>query len=382
MILIEDDKKNNNSIAKIKILGVGGGGTNIVNSMIDQGFTDIDFVVANTDIQSLNSSKAKEKIQLGVKLTKGLGAGANPEMGKKSTEEDLEKIIESFKGCDIVFITAGMGGGTGSGAIPVIAKALKDLDILSIAIVTRPFIFEGKRRMKIAQNAIDELKKLVDTLIVIPNQKLIDISDQKVSLMQAFSMINNVLHQFIRSISNIITKPGHINVDFADLKSIMKNKGFAIIGTAKASGENRAKEATLAAISSPLIENISIDGAKGVLLNITGNSNLGLHELSDAASIIYEKAHEDANIILGSLIDDNMNDEIDVTIIATGFEQDNNSDIINNNNETIELKNRKSFFNNFNDNSISSEIIKNSHELDNLDIPAILRKGHIDQKNN
>ncbi|HEV2600710.1 MAG TPA: cell division protein FtsZ [Candidatus Babeliales bacterium] len=307
--------------ARIKVIGIGGAGSNTVNSIIDSGSKGIDFIVANTDAQALENSKAVHKIQIGLKSTKGLGAGANPELGQRAAEEDIDKLMELLGDADIVFLAAGMGGGTGSGGISVVARALKEHGILSIAVVTKPFSFEGKRRARVANEAIEKLRKEVDTLIVMPNQKLIDIVDKKVSMIDAFSMINDVLSQSVTGISDIITKPGHINVDFADVRVIMKDMGLAVLGTGRARGENRAREAALQAISSPLLENMSIDGARGVLLNITGGVNLGLHEISDAASIIYERADEDATIILGSVIDPTMTDEVSVTVIATGFQE-------------------------------------------------------------
>ncbi len=329
MIDFERESDNRITIARIKVLGVGGGGSNMVNSMIDSGYDTIDFIVANTDAQALKTAKAPHKIQLGIKSTKGLGAGANPDVGRRAAEEDIDSIVRQVKDADVVFLTAGLGGGTGSGALPIIARALKEKDILSIAIVTKPFIFEGKRRMKVAQDALELLRDSVDTLIVIPNQKLIDVVvDQKVSLINAFSMINGILNQFIKSVADIIAKPGHINVDFADIKTIMKQKGFAVIGTGRASGEHRAIQAARQAVTSPLLDNADINGARGVLLNISGSSHLGLHEVSDAASIIYEQAHEDAHIILGSVIDESLGDDVTVTVIATGFMHPSSSDIL------------------------------------------------------
>ncbi len=321
MIDFERQSDNRIALARIKVLGVGGGGSNMVNKMIESGYDTIDFIVANTDAQALNSSKAPQKIQLGIKSTKGLGAGANPEVGRRAAEEDIDSIIRAVKDADVVFLTAGLGGGTGSGAMPIIAKALREKDILSVAVVTKPFIFEGKRRMKVAQEALELLKEQVDSLIVIPNQKLIDVVDQKVSLVNAFNMINGILNQFIKSIADIIAKPGHINVDFADIKTIMKQRGFAVIGTGRASGDDRAIKAAKQAVTSPLLDNASISGARGVLLNISGSSNLGLQEVGAAAQIIYEQAHEDASIIMGSVIDESLGDEVTVTVIATGFDQ-------------------------------------------------------------
>jgi cell division protein FtsZ len=310
------------SMVSIKVIGVGGAGGNAVNSIIESGCHGIGFVVANTDAQALEFSKAQHKIQIGVKSTKGLGAGANPEMGKRAAEEDLDKVMDAVSGADIVFIVGGMGGGTGSGGLPVIARALRDKGVLVIAIVTRPFLFEGKRRSAIADEAIQRLKQDVDTLIVIPNQKLLEVVDQHVSMIDAFAMINEgILSQSVRGLSDIITRPGHINVDYADIRTIMKDRGLAVMGTGKASGKGRARQAALEAISSPLLENMSVEGAHGVLCNITGGKGLGLHEISEAASVVYEQAHEDANIIIGSVIDDSLQDEVIVTIIATDFER-------------------------------------------------------------
>lgn len=322
MIELDHDSLDQNQGARIKVIGIGGAGGNTVNSIIESGCQGIEYIVANTDIQALEVSKAKKKIRLGVKSTKGLGTGANPEMGKRAAEENLTEIIELLENADIVFLTGGMGGGTGSGALPVVARALKERGILTIAVVTKPFVFEGKRRGEIADNAVEQLKKEVDILIIIPNQKLLDVVDNTVSMVDAFNIINNVLGQSVKSIADIISKPGHINVDFADVRTIMKDRGLAIMGTARASGENRAAEATQAAIASPLLENMSVKGARAVLLNITGSVSLGLHEISQAASIIHEQADVDAQIILGSVIDDSLGDEITVTIIATGFNED------------------------------------------------------------
>lgn len=305
--------------ASIKVLGIGGGGCNAVNSMANSDLGGVEFIIANTDAQSLHASPVRNKIQLGMKITKGLGAGANPDIGRRAAEEDLETIMKNISDADILFLTAGMGGGTGTGATPVIASAAKELGILTVAVVCKPFLFEGKRRQKQAEDAIETLRKYVDTLIVIPNQKLLEISDAKISMLNAFAKANDVLTQAIKGVSDIIVKPGHINVDFADVKAIMKGMGMAIMGTGKCSGENRAADAALNAISSPLIENVCIDGAKGVLINITGGESLALHEIAQAANIIYDRASEDANIILGSVIDSSMGDDVMVTVIATGF---------------------------------------------------------------
>ncbi|KKP25657.1 MAG: Cell division protein FtsZ [candidate division TM6 bacterium GW2011_GWE2_31_21] len=306
--------------AKIKVLGVGGGGGNAVNYMVESDLENVDFIIANTDAQALNNSPVENKIQIGAKVTKGLGAGANPDIGRRSAEEDIENIVKQISNSDILFLTAGMGGGTGTGATPVIAKAAKELGVLTVAVVTKPFVFEGKRRMKQAEAAIEELKKEVDTMLVIPNQKLLSLVDSSISMLNAFAMVNDVLTQAVKCVADIIVKSGHINVDFADIKAIMKGMGMAIMGTGRCSGEDRATKAALDAISSPLLEGISVDGAKGVLINITGSSNLSLQEIHDAANVIYDRASEDANIILGSVIDDSMGDEVLVTIIATGVD--------------------------------------------------------------
>ena len=306
--------------ASIKVLGIGGGGGNAVNSMMGGDVNGVDFIVANTDAQSLHASPAPVKLQLGIKVTKGLGAGSDPELGRRAAEEDLEAIAAQIENADILFLTGGMGGGTGTGAMPVIAKMAREMGILTVSVVTKPFTFEGRRRGQQAEKAIRALRTEVDTLIVIPNQKLLDVADPKISVLDAFAMANNVLKQAIKGVSDIIVRPGHINVDFADVKSIMKGMGLAIMGTGRRSGEGRARQAALDAISSSLIEDVTIDGARGVLINITGSSALGLQEINDAANVVYEKASEDANIILGSVIDDSMGDEILVTVIATGFE--------------------------------------------------------------
>lgn len=307
--------------ASIKVIGIGGAGGNMVNCIMEAGGHGIDSVVINTDAQVLEHSKAKTKIQIGVKSTKGLGTGTDSDLGKRAAEEDLDKVMEALEGADVVFITAGMGGGTGSGATQIIARSLREKGILSIAVVTKPFLFEGKRRARIAEQAIQALAQEVDTLLVIPNQKLLETAGEDVSMIEGFAMINEVLSQSVRGISDIIVKPGHINVDFADVRTIMKDRGFAIMGTGTASGANRAKEAAIKAISSPLLENKSIAGAHGVLMNITGGKNLGLHEISQAASVVYEQVHEDANIIIGSVIDESYSEMISITIIATGFEK-------------------------------------------------------------
>jgi cell division protein FtsZ len=316
----KDIETRHDVTVSIKVVGIGGAGGNTVNSMIASELQHIDFIVANTDSQALYRSNALKKIQLGKKATKGLGSGANPDLGRRATEEDLEKIMEAIGDADIVFLAAGMGGGTGSGGIPVIAKALKERGILSVAVVTKPFGFEGRRRMAVAEESLDLLKKEVDTLIVVPNQKLLDVVDRSVSMIESFSMIDELLIHSVKSISDIITQPGHINVDFADLRSIMKGMGLAMMGAGCAQGPDRARVAAQQAISSHLIENMDIKKARGILLNITGGVNLTLHEINDAASVIYDESNDSAHIILGSVIDPSMGDKVIVSVIATGFE--------------------------------------------------------------
>ena len=306
-------------IAKIKIIGVGGGGCNAINTMITSNLEGVEFIAANTDLQALGSALATTKIQLGAHLTKGLGAGANPDIGRSATLEDAEKIREELEGADMIFITAGLGGGTGTGGAPVIASIAKELGALTVAVVTKPFFFEGKRRQLAAERGMDELKKTVDTLIAIPNQRLLSISDRELSLLASFKKADEVLLHASKSISDLITIPGLINLDFADVKTIMSEMGMAFMGMGVASGDNKAVEATHKAISSPLLEDISISGARGLLINITGGENLSLHEVNDAATKIQEEADEDANIIFGAVIDPKMGDEIRITVIATGF---------------------------------------------------------------
>ncbi len=321
MIEFADDAQVLLPDALIKVIGVGGAGGNTVNAMVDQQ-QEIEFIVANTDAQALNQSKAQHKVQLGVKATKGLGTGANPELGKRAAQENLDVILDLVSDANIVFLTGGMGGGTGSGGLPIIAQALREKGILTIAIVTKPFMYEGKKRARVAQEAIESLIGCVDTLLIVPNQKLLELVDSSVSMIDAFAMINDVLHQSVKSIADIISKPGHINVDFADVNIIMKNRGLALMGSARVSGKDRAVEAAMQAISSPLLENMSIAGAQGVLINITGGANLTLHEVNQAASVIYEQVDEDANIIVGSVIDTALEDDIVLTVIATGFDHE------------------------------------------------------------
>lgn len=308
-------------LAVIKVIGVGGGGNNAVNRMIEHGVQGVDFIAVNTDAQALNLSKAEVRLQIGAKLTRGLGAGANPEVGKKAAEESREQLEEVLRGADMVFVTAGMGGGTGTGAAPVIAQIARELGALTVGVVTRPFSFEGKKRQMQAIGGINGMKEGVDTLIVIPNDKLLQIVDKNTPMLEAFREADNVLRQGVQGISDLIATPGLINLDFADVKTIMSNKGSALMGIGIASGENRAAEAAKKAISSPLLES-SIDGAKGVLMNITGGSNLSLYEVQEAADIVAMASDEEVNMIFGSVINENLKDEIIVTVIATGFTEE------------------------------------------------------------
>jgi cell division protein FtsZ len=312
-------EENVNIGANIKVVGVGGGGSNAVTTMIEGGMSGVDFVVANTDIQALNSSKASQKIQLGADLTKGLGAGANPDVGRRSAIESYNQIVEHLKGSDMVFVTAGMGGGTGTGGAPIVAKIARELGALTIGVVTKPFVFEGKKRGKHAEGGLAELKENVDALIVIPNQKLLSISSDKTPLIDTFKKADEVLLQAVKGISDLINIRGLINLDFADIRTVMANKGLALMGTGSAKGENRAVEAATQAISSPLLENIRIDGATGIIINVTGGSDLSLYEVNEASTLITEAASEDAEVIFGAVIDPNIVDEVRVTVIATGF---------------------------------------------------------------
>jgi cell division protein FtsZ len=314
-IQFHDEPRNT---AKIKVIGVGGGGSNAVNRMIDANLEGVEFVTANTDLQALKMSRAEVKIQLGVKLTNGLGAGANPEIGRKAALEDSDKIIEALEGADMVFVTAGMGGGTGTGAAPIIASLASEMGALTVAVVTKPFGFEGKRRMQQADRGITELIDSVDTTIVIPNEKLLAVA-QSAGFFESFRIADDILRQAVQGISDIITIPGIINRDFADVKAIMAGMGYAVMGTATATGERRATEAAQRAIASPLLEAGAIDGARGILINITGSSSLKLAEVNEASTIIMSAAHEDANIIFGAVQDEKMKDEVKITVIATGF---------------------------------------------------------------
>ncbi|MGV8145115.1 MAG: cell division protein FtsZ [Alkaliphilus sp.] len=342
--------------AQIKVVGVGGGGSNAVNRMIDSGLKGIEFIAINTDKQALFSSKAEYKIQIGEKLTKGLGAGANPEIGKKAAEESREEVYNYLQGADMIFVTAGMGGGTGTGAAPIIAEMAKEMGVLTVGIATKPFTFEGKRRQMHAEQGIQELRKNVDTLVTIPNDRLLQVIEKKTSMLDAFKIADDVLRQGVQGISDLIAVPGLVNLDFADVKTIMLEQGLAHMGIGKAGGENRAVDAAKQAIQSPLLET-TIVGAKGVLLNITGGEGLGLFEVNEAAEIVTQAADPDANIIFGAVIDEELNDEIIITVIATGFEKD----------KTLGGQTESLF-------SKAKQEACAEQETDELDIPVFLRR--------
>lgn len=363
-----DDNTMLDGTATIKVIGVGGAGNNAVNRMVDSGIRGVEFTAVNTDRQTLLVSKAATKIQIGEKITRGLGAGANPDIGAQAAEESKAEIAEALRGADMVFVTAGMGGGTGTGAAPIVAAAAKEMGILTIGVVTKPFTFEGKKRLSQAERGIESLKGKVDTLVVIPNDKLLQIIDRKTSIIEAFKMADDVLRQGVQGISDLIAIPGLVNLDFADVKTIMLNTGMAHMGIGRASGENRAEDAAKQAIQSPLLET-SIEGARGVIINITGGTNLGLHEVNTAAELIQRSVDPEANIIFGAVIDESLDEDILVTVIATGFENDRNplssgtpvGDIID-----------KAWDRKLNSIPMSTD---SSNSSDNLDIPSFLRKN-------
>ena len=313
-------KGGSENSAKIKVVGIGGGGGNAVNAMISYDLSGVDFIAANTDSQSLAVSRSPIKIQIGSEITKGLGAGSDPDVGKKAALESKDVLRDNLSGADMVFITAGLGGGTGTGGAPVVAGIAKELGALTVAVVTKPFQFEGKKREKQAEEGIAELKETVDTLIVIPNQRLLSVGGRNMSLLDAFKKADDILYYAVKGISDLIMVPGLINLDFADVKNVMSEMGLALMGTGVASGENRAVEAAQKAISSPLLEDNTIQGARGVLLNITGGSEMTLFEINEASTLVQMEAHDDANIIFGTVIDDDMGDEMRITVIATGFD--------------------------------------------------------------
>jgi len=349
--------------AHIKVIGVGGGGNNAINRMIESGVKGVEFIAVNTDRQALHSSKAEVKLQIGEKLTKGLGAGANPEIGMKAAEESKNEISDALKGADMIFITAGMGGGTGTGAAPVVAEVAKENGILTVGVVTKPFTFEGKRRMVHAEMGIEELKEKVDTLVTIPNDRLLQVAEKRTTIVEAFLMADEVLKQGIQGISDLIAVPALINLDFADVKTIMKDQGIAHMGIGTASGENRSQDAARQAIQSPLLET-SIEGAKAVLLNITGGGDLGIFEVNEAADLIRQAVDQDANIIFGAGIDENLKDEIKITVIATGFGEKRPSRVFNKDNKTEKEDKLKA----------REEVASTQFDIEDLDIPTFLRK--------
>ena len=351
--------------ATIKVIGIGGAGNNAVNRMVDSGIKGVEFITVNTDRQALLLSKAPSKIQIGEKITRGLGAGANPDIGAQAAEESKSEIAEALRGADMVFVTAGMGGGTGTGAAPIVAATAKEMGILTIGVVTKPFTFEGKKRLSHAERGVESLKGKVDTLVVIPNDKLLQIIDRKTSIVEAFKMADDVLRQGVQGISDLIAIPGLVNLDFADVKTIMLNTGMAHMGIGRASGENRAEDAAKQAIQSPLLET-SIEGARGVIINITGGANLGLHEVNTAAELVQRSVDPEANIIFGAVIDESLDEDIVITVIATGFEKEGGAGSSIPVGDIVEKAWDKKI------NSIPTPV-DNSNSADNLDIPSFLR---------
>ncbi|RIO55048.1 cell division protein FtsZ [Staphylococcus pasteuri] len=372
-----------NHLATLKVIGVGGGGNNAVNRMIDHGMNNVEFIAINTDGQALNLSKAESKIQIGEKLTRGLGAGANPEIGKKAAEESREQIEDAIQGADMVFVTAGMGGGTGTGAAPVVAKIAKEMGALTVGVVTRPFGFEGRKRQTQAAAGVESMKAAVDTLIVIPNDRLLDIVDKSTPMMEAFKEADNVLRQGVQGISDLIAVSGEVNLDFADVKTIMSNQGSALMGIGVSSGENRAVEAAKKAISSPLLET-SIVGAQGVLMNITGGESLSLFEAQEAADIVQDAADEDVNMIFGTVINPELQDEIVVTVIATGFEDKPSSQVrkasstgfgssVNSASSSHSVDREESVSSSASSASSSDSVNERTHTTKDDDIPSFIR---------
>lgn len=353
-----DYEVDENNKANIKVIGVGGAGGNAVNRMIAEDVKGVEFIAANTDVQALKNSNAETKIQLGPKLTKGLGAGANPDIGEKAAEESEEQISEALQGANMIFVTAGMGGGTGTGAAPVIAKVAKEMGALTVGVVTRPFSFEGPKRARFAAEGVQKMKEHVDTLIIIANNRLLEIVDKKTPMLQAFQEADNVLRQGVQGITDLITSPGYVNLDFADVTTVMKDKGSALMGIGSANGENRIEEATKKAISSPLLE-VSIDGAEQVLLNITGGPDLSLFEAQTASEIVTDAASSDVNIIFGTSINENLEDEVVVTVIATGIDKKRNA------RKTVKKPASNGILNN-NRNAASNQSASNSRSNDPL----------------
>jgi cell division protein FtsZ len=362
-------------LTNIKVIGCGGGGSNAVNRMIVEGLKNVEFIAINTDKQALLISDANQKIQIGEKLTKGLGAGANPEIGKKAAEESREEITASVKGANMVFITAGMGGGTGTGAAPIVAEIAKSMEILTVGVVTKPFPFEGKRRMRHAEIGIANLKEKVDTLVIIPNERLLSMADKKTTLLDSFKLADEVLRQGVQAISDLITITGVINADFADIKAVMLDKGLAHMGVGFGKGDTRAQDAVKQAISSPLLET-SIEGATDVIINFTGGADLGALEVYDAADVVREAVDPDANIIVGAVIDENLNEEVRITVIATGFESENNR-IANTIIEEPKKPQVQEVVKQEQEVAVDAkepEMSSNNYESDDLDIPVFLRR--------
>ncbi len=367
MLEYDEMDRDVNETAVIKVIGVGGAGNNAVNRMILSGIKGVEFISVNTDKQALKTSNASTKIQIGEKITRGLGAGANPDIGAQSAEENRTEIAESLRGADMVFVTAGMGGGTGTGAAPVVAAAAKEMGILTIGVVTKPFTFEGKKRLSQAERGIESLKAKVDALVVIPNDKLLQIIDRKTSMIDAFLMADEVLMQGVQGISDLIANPGLVNLDFADVKTIMLNTGMAHMGIGRATGENRAEDAAKQAIQSPLLET-SIEGARGVIINITGSESVGLQEINTAAELVQRSVDPEANIIFGTAIDENLGDEILITVIATGFDKERSEQNLGVDQIVSKAWDRK----------ISSVPVSGESTNTNpqdLDIPSFLRKN-------
>ena len=352
--------------ATIKVIGVGGAGNNAVNRMVDSGIKGVEFIAINTDRQALLLSKAGSKIQIGEKITRGLGAGANPDIGAQAAEESKAEIQEVLRGADMVFVTAGMGGGTGTGAAPIVAACAKEMGILTIGVVTKPFTFEGKKRLSQADRGVESLKGKVDTLVVIPNDKLLQIIDRKTSIVEAFKMADDVLRQGVQGISDLIAVPGLVNLDFADVKTIMLNTGIAHMGIGRASGESRAEDAAKQAVQNPLLES-SIEGARGVIINITGGANLGLHEVNTAAELVQRSVDPEANIIFGAVIDESLDDDIVITVIATGFEKEAGTVTASNVSSIVDRAWGEKI------NSIPAPIDNTNSGANDLDIPSFLR---------
>lgn len=373
-------KPNIDTFAKIKVVGVGGGGGAAVTRMVQSNIRGVDFVAVNTDAQDLHFSPANKKVYIGKTVTRGLGAGMNPEIGRKSAEESLPELQELFRDTDMVFITCGLGGGTGSGASPIVAGAARDAGALTVAVVTKPFVFEGAQRSRIAEQALQELETKVDAIIVVPNERILQIVDRKIPVMESFKIVDDVLRQGIQGIAELITIKGEVNVDFADVKNIMKDSGTALMGIGTASGENRAVEAAKKAISSPLLET-AIDGASGVLLCITGSPDLSMHEVNEAAKAVTQSADRDARVIFGVVIDKDLEDEVKITVIATGFDQSKKFNSIDREKEIFQPQRKAHFFEQATNEEIKDEDIKvESKELDDLgadeelDIPSFIKK--------